>query len=294
MNQKELANQIFNVRYPRSENEHLEEYFAVYGYNSDAMKFLFEELSCLVKQDVSWTGYKLTSKLKENAIFFKELVAKRVTDFSKHTEYSKQEVRVFFLSNHEIIKYAIGRWLIVNAGIAIELFYLSEEKVEPNFLHQLIAKGLKIGDEVIHLHVISNNERQRLKQYRFDVPYDHWDESYYLEAVMTVNRLLQSNPESLGLFCEDSWVFDPKVHEVASDGRPYASFNFLANDLLVGERYFVGEAKPDNQYYRQYEFSLRSPRRLDLHKKGEFMPKTYGIYYPKEKLHKNLETLLAK
>jgi hypothetical protein len=60
---------------------------------------------------------------------------------------------------------------------------------------------------------------------------------------------------------------------------------------LVGQRFLVGEAKADNDYSKQYEFALRSPRRMELHKKGEFTPKTYGIYYPKADLEKALQEL---
>jgi len=69
----------------------------------------------------------------------------------------------------------------------------------------------------------------------FTVPFANWDKSYYIEALIAIHNLLQSNKESIGLFCEDSWVFDPAGHEIASDGKPYASFSFLQDDRLTGE-----------------------------------------------------------
>jgi len=291
MMKKDLAFTILNVRYPRSDNKHLEEYFNLYGVNRESIDYLIRQLNHLLQEVPHWNGYKLPNKLITNAEFFKQQVGIKIKEYLEVNDYSAKTMGDFLLQNHEIIKYAISRWLLVNAGIAIELFHLSEKQVESNFLRQLLEKGLKINDEVIHMHVISNKERIRLHDLGFNVPYEHWEKAYYLEALNIIDELLQSNSSSHGLFCEDSWVFDPKIHEMASDGKPYASFSFLADDKLVGERYFVGIAKPDNKYYKQYEFSLRSPRRLKLHQNGEFIPMTYGLYYPKDILHENLKQI---
>ena len=130
-----------------------------------------------------------------------------------------------------------------------------------------------MGDEVIHLHVISNKERLILREIGFDVSDLHWNKEYYIEALLMAAKILQDNPNIKGYFCEDSWVFDPFVYQTASDGEPYSAFDFLADDLIIGERFFVGDAKVDNKYYKQYEFALKSKRRKLLHEKGEFMPK---------------------
>ncbi|HSW97258.1 MAG TPA: hypothetical protein VLF89_05520 [Candidatus Saccharimonadales bacterium] len=279
-----LAYKIFMVRYPRKDNLFLEEYLEKFGSSKEDLLTLLKLLKDQLENPISWRNYTISDMLKANTNFFKKELFKRINNLIVQDDINPNTIRSFFLTNHEIIKYALQRWILVNAGIAIELFTISEEKVERNFLAALFKKRIKLGDEVIHLHVVSNSERKDLQAMSFNVPFAHWDKSYYTGALNSINNLLQSNVESIGLFCEDSWVFDPAIHEIASDGKPYASFSFLKDDRLTGERFFVGEAKSDNNYFKQYEFSLKSPRRKAFYNKGEFIPKTYGIFYPKEKL----------
>jgi len=289
MSQDSLAYEIITTRYPRPVNTKLDEYLDNYGVGSKSVHFLLGKLTELLEVPIEWAGYDIPDSLKAHVKFFKNISKKLVKDFRKKQSYDRQSVNKFFLKNHIIFKYAIQRWLIVNAGICFELFTISEEKVQKDFLKELDKRAVRIGDVVLHLHIISNNEREDLIELGFDVPYKHFDKSYYIDALCQANKILQSNPESIGLFCEDSWVFDPAVHKIASDGKPYASFSFLKDDILVGERFFVGDVRPDNNYCKQYDFALRSPRRLKLHQKGEFNPKTYGIFYPKELLKKNVD-----
>jgi len=292
MIRKDLAQEIITTRYPRPVNAKLDEYLDIYGINRKSIHFLLNELTSFLNNPLEWAGCQIPNYLKVHAKFFSDISKKLVKEFKEESTYSRQSVNEFFLQNHLTFKYAIQRWLIVNAGICFELFMINEEKVQKEFLRELIKRGVKPGDQVLHLHVISNGEREDLAGLGFPVPYKHWDKSYYIEALNLANQILQSNPESIGLFCEDSWVFDPAVHKMASDGKPYASFNFLEDDAMVGERFFVGDARPNNDYYKQYDFALRSPRRLKLHQSGEYSPKTYGIFYPKNLLKENMEKMV--
>lgn len=292
MSQKNLAEEIITTRYPRPINAKLDEYLDTYGDEPKSIHFLLDELTKKLDDPIEWTEYKIPDSLNNNVEFFKKISKELIKEFREKSIYNHKSVNEFFLKNHTIFKYAIQRWLIVNAGICFELFTISEEKVQKDFLKELLKRGVKLGDVVLHLHVISNGEREDLAALGFPVSYKHWDKSYYIEVLHFANEILQSNPASIGLFCEDSWVFDPAIHKVASDGKPYASFNFLNDDILVGERFFVGDVKPDNDYYKQYDFALRSPRRLKLHQNGEYSPKTYGIFYQKNQLKENLEKRL--
>jgi len=288
LTQKQLARKIIEVRYPRADNKLLAEYFEMYGATRASVESLLDELLGALDRPWPWPGYELPAPLRANVEFFKVVSRRAVERFRASGMVSAREVSGFFLHNHMIFKYGIQRWLAANAGIAFELFTIETETVEANFLAGLRERGVKLGDQVIHLHVISNNERGDLEQLGFPVPYKHWDKQYYVEALALVDGLLQSNPRSIGLFCEHSWVFDPALHRVASDGKSLVSFDFLGDDELVGERFFVGLALPDNAYFKQYEFALRSPRRLKLHRQGEFTPKTYGIFYAKDRLREYL------
>lgn len=288
MPQKRLALEIITARYRRPINTKLDEYLNTYGTRTESIHFLLNELTKLLDNPLQWTGYFLPESFKENTEFFKDISKKIVKNFKGESVYSRESVNEFFLKNHNIFKYATKRWLIVNAGICFELFTISEEKVQKDFLKEILKRGVKSGDVVLHLHIISNDEREDLADLGFPVPFKHWDKSYYVEALHLANEILQSDPSSIGLFCEDSWVFDPAIHEITSDGKPYASFSFLKDNSMIGERFFVGDALPDNTYCKQYDFALRSPRRLKLHQMGEFNPKTYGVFYSKEKLKENI------
>jgi hypothetical protein len=288
MEKEKLAYKIFTVRYPRNDNQFLEEYIEKFDSHKEGLLDVLLLLKDQLEDPISWRNYTISDTLKSNTNFFKKNLLKKINNFIASDTITPDNIRSFFLANHEVIKYALQRWILINAGIAIELFTISTDKVEKNFLAELFKRGINLGDEVIHLHVISNSERRRLQEMGFNVPFSHWDKRYYMEALVTIHTLLQSNSESIGLFCEDSWVFDPAIHEIASDGKPYASFSFLKDNRLTGERFFVGEAKPDNDYFKQYEFSLKSPRRKEFYKKGEYTPKTYGIFYLKEKLKNSL------
>ena len=288
MSQESLAQEIITTRYPRLINIKLDEYLSAYGTGLKSIHFLLNELTKKLDEPIDWAGYKIPNSLKNHVELFKSISKELIKEFQEKSEYDRKSVNEFFLKNHIIFKYAIQRWLIVNAGICFEIFTISEEKVQKDFLKELIKRGIKLGDIVLHLHVVSNGEREDLAALEFPVPFKHWDKSYYTEALRFANEILQSNPASIGLFCEDSWVFDPAIHKISSDGKPYASFSFLKDDILIGERFFVGDVRPDNDYYKQYDFALRSPRRLKLHQKGEYNPKTYGIFYFKDQLKENI------
>lgn len=289
MSQKDLAYEIITTRYPRPKNVKLDEYFSKFGTSKKSVDFLINELTRIINHPLSWEGYNVPESILNHTDLFQKESLKAIEVSEKEALYSPEKVSEFFLKNHLIFKYATRKWLVANAGLCFELFTISEEKVEKNFLSDLEKRGVKIGDQVLHIHIISNGEREDLMKLGFPVPFKHWDKSYYTQMLKLANQILQSNPKSLGLFCEDSWVFDPFIHGIASDGKPYVSFNFLADDNLVGERFFVAEPKPDNDYCKQFDFALRSPRRLDFYNSGEFTPKTYGIFYAKEKLKENIE-----
>jgi hypothetical protein len=294
MNKTQVARAIINARYPRSNFDQLDDYFRAYGATRQSVWFLLDELTELLNHPKSWGHYALDPTTVMIAERFREISLSLISDSRKHARFSSGDMQKFLFEHHFIFKYGIRRWLLLNPGIAVELFTIREDNLDVAFRMQLQAWDIAQGDVLVHLHVVSNLERKDLQALGFDVPYAHWDETYYLDALRRIDAMLQSNPASIGLMCEDSWVFDPDLHLVASDGKPLVTFSFMKDKAMAGERFFVGEAKPDNAYAKQFEFALRSPRRRWLHKSGEYTPKTYGMYYAKELLHANMRVLTPR
>lgn len=284
-----LLHLIVTARYSNNVEEYLEKYFSKFEDNN--YKLVFNALENILDNPIKWDDYNNTEMLLANRNFFVNLVKIRLNTLRLTKNLDRYTVIKFFSDNNPYIKYATNRWAIANPGIALERFIISEDNVAEDFLNQLRKIGVDIGDKVIHLHVISNNERIELKKEKFDVSHNHWVKDYYIDALLKVAEILQSNQQVKGYFCEDSWVFDPFVHNTASDGKPYCSFTFLSDNLLVGNRYFVGDATPDGKYWKQFEFSTRSKRRKDFYHSGEYTPKTYGMFYPREELLKNVEKI---
>lgn len=281
---------ILEARYPRPNDEAFD---ALYGDASnphEATAQLLVSLRRRIAKPYTWAGYELPDDVVELAESNRTLALDRIEQLTAQTNLTKETVRDFFLENHCTFKYAMRRWLLLNPGISIEPITINSETLEPAVITGATQAGAKPGDRVIHLHIVSNNERAGLASAGFQVPYPHWDRSYFVSALRTVDSMLQSNPASTGLFCEYSWVFAPNLHEIGSDGRPYASFSFLKDDAMIGRRFYVGDATPD-QYAPQYKFALKNERRRKLHEAREFKPEAWGFFFPKDRLHDYVSSL---
>ncbi|MBD3362713.1 hypothetical protein GF362_03270 [Candidatus Dojkabacteria bacterium] len=287
-----LIRQIVTARYGNKVEEYLKEYFK--HYNIDDANEIFISLSNLFNNPIGWKGYKNIEFLFDNRTFFVKVLESKIKKLRNSSKLNKNSIIEFFSDNNPYIKYATNIWSIANPGIAFENFIISKEKVAPKFLKQLNKIGVTESSQVLHLHVISNNERYELTRFGYSVPHAHWVVEYYVDALIKASQVLNSNPDIKGYFCEDSWVFDPFVYNKASDGRPYCRFTFLKDNLLVGRRYFVGDALPNGKYWKQFEFSTRNKRRKHFYKTGEYKPKTFGIFYPRENLLNNLDKIKNK
>ncbi len=266
----DLAYECLTARYRDKMRLKLKEYFENYGPDGEAA--LHEVLRCLLANPLDWSGYNISDEVQKNTDRFVEMV-KRILN-----------TQIDWVQNHTAIKYAIRRWLYINSAVAVERYTITMSKIAPAGQVLLRKYGVQDGDEVIHLHVISNQEREQWKMAGLSVPSLHWEESQYRVALRTIARLVQNNPRVAGLFCQDSWVFDPALHNVAADGRALAAFDFLRDDTLVGERFFAGNITADGPLASQFEFALRNPRRRQLFERGEYMPRSFGFFFPRELL----------
>lgn len=275
---------VLDARYPRSYNEAFDSLFRGHEDSFDVTNRLLGALCARMTDPYEWMGYEVPDDVVALAEANKSLAFERVQNFEVRADMGRTALQRFFLENHCTFKYAMRRWLLLNPGIAIEPLKITSDTLEPEVIDSAALVGVRENDNALHLHIVSNRERQELASTGFEVPHSHWDESYYINALHTVDKMLQSNPEAAGLFCEYSWAFAPDLHQTASDGRPYVSFSFLEDDALLGSRFYVGDALPD-KYAAQYNFALRNERRRLLYDAGEFKPTAWGFFYPAGRLH---------
>lgn len=281
---------ILDARYPRPNNEAFDALFSDFENSFDATRRLLGALCVRMANPCEWAGYEVPDDVVALAEANKALALEQVQTFETQADIGKTAVQQFFLKNHCTFKYAMRKWLLLNPGIAIEPLTIGSDILEPEVISSAAQVGVKESDNVLHLHIVSNEERRALASTGFRVAHSHWDRSYFINALHAVDDMLQSNPESAGLFCEYSWAFAPDLHRLASDGRPYASFSFLKDKTLVGNRFYVGDALP-NKYAAQYHFALRNERRRLLYEVGEFRPEAWGFFYPTDLLHDNILSL---
>lgn len=284
--QKNLAQAIFLARYRDKLAPLWVEYRAKYGVTRASVDFLLDTVSELLCNPISWSEWGLPSSVLAQRDFFATHADRAIGEAREQLLLNETMVVNFLNTNHVLFKYALNRWLFVNPGIAFEQYTINLAKIAPAGQLILQKHGVNDGASVIHLHIISNQEREKWNQVGLSVPDLHWCESYYRDALAVAAHAV-SHSHILGLFCQDSWVFDPALFGLASDGKPFAAFSWLANEALVGERFFVAPIEPNGPYASQFEFAMRSPRRRDLYERGEFRPRTFGFFYAAKDLKVN-------
>jgi len=174
----------------------------------------------LLKENLYNNNLFIPQQLKNNSKFFRN-VTNRNLNKPNLNKLTNKKVFEFFDENHYFIKYGTQRWFLINAGFACEIFTI-QKNLGKNFIQWLKIRKVNIGDQVVHIHIISNKERQeRLKKTNFNIPYKHLDKEYYFNALKNIADLIKENNQLKGLFCDVSWVFDPNLHKTASDGKPF-------------------------------------------------------------------------
>ncbi len=194
-----------------------------------------------------------------------------------------KDIHDYMLKQFEHIAFSLHKWFYVNPGVFLEILEIDSRLAQP------IMEGLKEfrvgeGDLVIHLHIITQNGRDRLLARGIASPYEHWDKSYIRDISSTCRDICEANPSIKGVFNDGSWTCDPANFQTASDGKSFVSFDFLADDRAVGKRIYVADALPDNEHQGQWQFATRNQRRRELYNVGEFRPKVYATFLPREQM----------
>ena len=284
----ELREQIVFARYGRKAKVALDEYFSLNKLNKDSIDLLLIKLESSINTPISYPDYEIPEVLTKNRELLLPELQRLITKIRKRTNEDelKEEVYKLFVDKNWLIKYATQQWFLANSGLAIELIKV-KPTLEDEFLSWLDKEFyIKPGVQVVHRHVISNSERESLKQIGIPTPDDHWSENYYVDAMRTIQELVKSNPNCAGILSDGSWTYNPDLYETAEDGKPYAAFTFLKNSKLVGHRFFLMTALPDNDQANQYNFAIRSERRKKFIEEGKLKIDVYCVFYPREELLK--------
>ncbi len=240
----------------------------------------------LEEADPRFPNYRLPKTLINDNKKVRGIVVDTVTKLLASANISWYETKNFLIDNHENIKRVQNRWFAANPGLLLEWVKITNDY--PKLLIDWLNKqGLSLGDDTIHLHVISNNGRQKIKQMGFDVPHDHWDESYYKNMLSRCVEIMELNPEVKGLYCDASWVHNPKNFEIAPDNKPFVSFDFLKDSELVGETIDITDCMSQRDYQTQFNFASRSPRRKQYVDEGVYDVRVVASFYSREKLIAN-------
>jgi hypothetical protein len=238
--------------------------------------------------DLRFPDYKLPEAILKDNIKVRDIVVKNARQLLIKEGLGWNETKDFLIENHENIKRIQNRWFAANPGLLLEWVKITDDY--PKLLIDwLISQGLSLEDDTIHLHVISNNGRQKIKQMGFDVPYDHWDKSYYKNMLSKCVEIMEMNPEVKGLFCDASWVHNPQNFELAPDGKQFVSFDFLKDPKLIGETIDITECMSQRDYLTQFNFASRSPRRKQYIEDGAYKVRVVASFYSRERLIANRE-----
>lgn len=289
MGKKHLAYSIMSARFDIDVTKALKHYFAKYD-DIESVYYLIDQL--LDKIHNSSADIYLPNKVISNNVFVKKAIISRVSKLKHQITKDNciKELRDFLIINHEFIKIAEMQWFLINAGVLGEFLVLSEN-LDLSLRKWLVKYSIYVGGRVICRHTISDNGRRRLKEIGFSVPFDHWDKEYVIDALITISEMLKKVKDIKGVFTEDSWLYDPDIYNIASDGKPYVAFTFFNDDRLKGHVFYRGIATKNNEFKKHYLFATRNARRKMLADNGEFVPKVYSAIYPREELLKNVKNI---
>lgn len=236
--------------------------------------------------DPRFADYSLPKVVLDDNKKVREIVEEGVENVLKKENLTWKITKEFLVDNHENIKRVQNRWFAANPGLLLEWVKITDN-YQKLLIDWLQAKGLSLGDDTIHLHVISNNGRQKIKEMGFDVPYDHWHESYYRDMLSKCVEIMEANPSVKGLFCDSSWVHNPHNFEMAPDGKPFVSFDFLGDKKLIGETVDITDCMSQKDYQTQVNFATRSPRRKQYMEQGVYDVRVVASFYSRANLIAN-------
>ena len=242
----------------------------------------------LEKIDLRFPDYKLPETILKDNIKVRALVKKKARQLLTKEALDWKETKAFLIENHENIKRVQNHWFAANPGLLLEWVKITDV-YSKLLIDWLISLGLNLGDDTIHLHIISNNGRKKIKEMGFNVPYDHWDKSYYKNTLSKCVDIMEMNPKVKGLFCDASWVHNPHNFELAPDGKPFVSFDFLKEPKFVGETLDITDCISQRDYSTQLLFASRSPRRKQYIEEYVYKVRVVASFYSRERLIANKE-----
>lgn len=204
---------------------------------------------------------------------------------------SEDEIRNFFIEHHNFLKIALGNKIYATPGVNLEPVHVGSH-LPKSFLSWLGKEfGVEQGDVVLHRHVQGKSTQDLLHSLGICAPFSTWSRLDYENALEIAGELMWQNPDIKGVISEGSWIYDPKIHENASDGRPYIAAEFLKYDKLTGERFRISKEEWPSKYETQLKFISQNIRRKAMIENNTWSPEVYGAFYPREQLFNYLREL---
>lgn len=276
---------IVFARYGRHAREALDSILNNGVSVEDLSSQLIARLLEAIDNPMKYPNYEIPDSVLNNREKLLPELNRRIEKVSKRIEEEKKaELYKLFVDKNWLVKYIVFQWFILNPGLDLEIIQVKDDL--PDKLKDWLKYNytVSVGDEVVHRHVIPNEEREALNRIGLNVPYLHWDKLYYVDAMKLTKEIVRSNPNCKGILSDGSWTYDPKLYEIAPDGKPFASFTFLSDDRLVGERFFLEKAELGNDQENQFLFATRSNRRKKYVEEGILDIDVYAVFYPRKRL----------
>lgn len=284
-NNIQLLDSIVYARYSRFAKSALDEAIDNGISVDDLSDSLIEVLVQAIEEPSTYDGYTIPAVVKDNRVKFLPELNRRIDNIKRSRAAEKRAALYdLFVDGNWGVRYATCKWFLLNPGLSLEIIEVSDS-LPGNLKKWLKEKyDVNVSDSVLHRHVVSNERRESFKELGFEVQYLHWDKAYYVEAMKLIQKIVNSNPKCKGILSDGSWTYNPKLYEIAPDGKPFASFAFLSDDRLVGDRFFLEKAELGNDQENQYLFAISSDRRKKFIDEGILDIDVYAAFYPRKRL----------
>lgn len=282
-------NDVLIAPYRTDRNKALELYLKD---NSDNVEFaiqrLFEEiLYKLEDRGINNTVLNYPSILIPETVLkfnkqIKDFLIKDVKDLLNDKDFTESTARKFIDENHRHIKWSLNEWILLNAGCCIEICHLS--KVCSNIVkEQLKSNNIASESLFIHNHVVRPLESEYIISRGVKLGEVGFKKEYFIESRTISAAIIKASNVIEAVVSEGSWIYDPQIYK-PWNGKPLVRFDFLADERLVGHRFYVKTLLEGDT---QLKFALENSKtRQALYKEGKYIPESWGVIYSKKELLK--------
>ena len=286
---------VLNARYPPDAKLALSKYIELHS-SSEAIEELIIHLNDprLKQGSILYPGYSIPLNILTNNTFIRKAILSKAESLSLNKKLGEENlidsVEDLFVKWHEWVKFSQNQWFFASPAMTLEIFTIPET-LPRNYADWLKQNyEVKVGDEVIHRHVMSNSGRQRLINAGFPLETVEYKSADYAKGLLLAYEISMSVFKNKGIFGDGSWIYNPELY--LEFEKPLVKFSWLRDDKLAWDRFYIRNAVPGDI---QFTFATsESTTRTQLAKDGQFIPAIYGTFYSKEKLKINIPKIIAE